>query len=137
MVATDVAARGIHVDDVKLVIQLDLPEEYKTYLHRAGRTGRAGRSGTVISMVPTGRTRKVEGLLQRADREATYNNVEPGNPLIEELAGPIAPPPVMDSLDFGDSRFDSVNKNKVKKDLRARHAPNKLYGAKDRRYRSR
>jgi len=137
MVATDVAARGIHVDDVKLVIQLDLPEEYKTYLHRAGRTGRAGRSGTVISLVPSGRTRKVEGLLQRADREATYNQVTPGHELIEELAGPIAPPPIMDSLDFGDSRFQSTNKSHVKKDLRARHAPNKMGGAKDRRYRSR
>ncbi len=137
MVATDVAARGIHVDDVKLVIQLDLPEEYKTYLHRAGRTGRAGRSGTVISLVPSGRTRKVEGLLQRADREATYNQVTPGHELIEELAGPIAPPPIMDSLDFGDSRFQTTNKSHVKKDLRARHAPNRMGGAKDRRYRSR
>ncbi|MCF8529341.1 MAG: DEAD/DEAH box helicase [Aquiluna sp.] len=137
MIATDVAARGIHVDDVKLVIQLDLPEEYKTYLHRAGRTGRAGRSGTVISIVPAGRTRKVDGLLERADREAIYTKVEPGDPLIEELAGPIAPPPIVDSLDFGDSRFESMNKDKAKKDLRAKHTPNKLYAAKDRRFRSR
>jgi superfamily II DNA/RNA helicase len=137
MVATDVAARGIHVDDVKLVIQLDLPEEYKTYLHRAGRTGRAGRSGTVICMVPSGRSRKVEDLLQRADREAIYSNVTPGHELLEELAGPIAPPMVMDSIDFGDSRFATVNKNKVRTDLRARHTPNKMGGAKDRRYKSR
>ena len=137
MIATDVAARGIHVDDVRLVIQLDLPEEYKTYLHRAGRTGRAGRSGTVVSLVPTGRTRKVEGLLQRADREATYTRVSPGDAILEELAGPIAPPPVVDSLDFGDSRFESINKQAVKKDLRDRHRPNKLGAAKDRRFRSR
>ena len=137
MIATDVAARGIHVDDVKLVIQLDLPEEYKTYLHRAGRTGRAGRSGSVVSMVPVGRTRKVETIMKMADREAIFHQVAPGDPLLEELAGPIAPPPIVDSLDFGDSRFDVPSKNKVKKDLRAKHRPNKLYAAKDRRSRSR
>ena len=137
MIATDVAARGIHVDDVRLVIQLDLPEEYKTYLHRAGRTGRAGRSGIVLSLVPTGRTRKIEGLLQRAERTAEYTSVTTGHPLLEELAGPIAPPPVVDGLDFGDSRFDGINKQAVKKDLRERHMPNKLGAAKDRRFRSR
>jgi superfamily II DNA/RNA helicase len=137
MIATDVAARGIHVDDVKLVIQLDLPEEYKTYLHRAGRTGRAGRSGTVVSLVPLGRTRKVEGLLQRAEREAIYSPVEPGDALIEELAGPIAPPPVVDFLDFGDSRFESMNKDKVKRELRAKHTPSRSYASKDRKYRGR
>ena len=131
MIATDVAARGIHVDDVKLVIQLDLPEEYKTYLHRAGRTGRAGRSGTVVSLVPLGRTRKVEGLLQRADRTAIYTQVAPGDAIIEELAGPIAPPPVVDFLDFGDSRFESMNKDKAKQELRSKHSGSRSYGSKD------
>ena len=137
MIATDVAARGIHVDDVKLVIQLDLPEEYKTYLHRAGRTGRAGRSGTVVSLVPLGRTRKVEGLLERADRQAKYVHVTPGDKVITDLAGPIAPPPIVDSLDFGDSRFETTNKSAVKKNLRDRSSGNKLYAAKDRRFRQR
>lgn len=122
MVATDVAARGIHVDDVKLVIQLDLPEEYKTYLHRAGRTGRAGRSGDVISLVPAGRLRKVESLLQRADREAEFTVVKPGSLLLEELAGPISPPPAATSLDFGDSRFDNSAGNKgAKRQLRSKY----------------
>jgi superfamily II DNA/RNA helicase len=137
MIATDVAARGIHVDDVKLVIQLDLPEEYKTYLHRAGRTGRAGRSGTVVSLVPLGRTRKVEGLLERADREATYTQVAPGDAIIEQLAGPIAPPPVVDFLDFGDSRFESMNKDRVKSQIRAKHGAPRSYANKDRKYRGR
>jgi superfamily II DNA/RNA helicase len=122
---------------VKLVIQLDLPEEYKTYLHRAGRTGRAGRSGTVVSLVPLGRTRKVEGLLERADRQAKYVHVTPGDKVITDLAGPIAPPPVVDSLDFGDSRFETTNKSAVKKNLRERSSGNKLYAAKDRRFRQR
>ena len=51
LVATDVAARGIHVDDIAMVIQVDPPEEYKTYLHRSGRTGRAGKSGIAVSLV--------------------------------------------------------------------------------------
>ncbi len=51
LVATDVAARGIHVDDVACVVQYDLPDDHKDYLHRAGRTGRAGAVGTVVSFV--------------------------------------------------------------------------------------
>lgn len=137
LIATDVAARGIHVDDVKLVIQVDLPEDYKTYLHRAGRTGRAGRKGIVISLVPLGRTRKIEGILERSERKAIYSQVAADDPLLAELAGPVAPPPVLDQLDFGDSRFEGANKAKAKQDLRARHRPNKLQGAKDRRFRSR
>ena len=51
LVATDVAARGIHVDDIELVVQADAPDEYKTYLHRSGRTGRAGKIGTVVTLI--------------------------------------------------------------------------------------
>ena len=51
LVATDVAARGIHVDDVDVVIHYDPPSDHKTYLHRSGRTARAGESGVVVSMV--------------------------------------------------------------------------------------
>jgi superfamily II DNA/RNA helicase len=86
LVATDVAARGIHVDDVPLVIQADHPDEYKAYLHRAGRTGRAGKEGTVVTLVPRNRRRKVEELLQRAEIEAEWTSVEPGHQLISELA---------------------------------------------------
>jgi superfamily II DNA/RNA helicase len=104
LVATDVAARGIHVDNVALVIQLDPPEEYKTYLHRAGRTGRAHNEGTVITLIPRSRRRRMEQLLDRAERDGIFSEVRPGNPLLEELAGPIAPPPAPEALDFGDSR---------------------------------
>ncbi|MDE2591413.1 MAG: DEAD/DEAH box helicase [Actinomycetales bacterium] len=104
LVATDVAARGIHVDDVKLVIQVDPPEEYKTYLHRAGRTGRGHASGTVVTLIFRSRFRRMEDLLRRADRDGIFSDVRPSSALLEELAGPIAPPPVQDILDFGDSR---------------------------------
>jgi len=104
LVATDVAARGIHVDDVDLVIQLDPPLEYKTYLHRAGRTGRAGKEGTVVTMIPRQRRRRIEDLLNRADRDGIFTDVWPSHELLEELAGPIAPPPANDTLDFGGGR---------------------------------
>ena len=103
LVATDVAARGIHVDDVALVIQLDPPQEYKTYLHRSGRTGRAGKQGTVATLIPRGRRRKMEDLLNRADRDSLFTEVRPSSELLEQLAGPIAPPPAPRGLDFGDS----------------------------------
>ena len=103
LVATDVAARGIHVDDVALVIQLDPPQEYKTYLHRSGRTGRAGKEGTVATLIPRNRRRKMEDLLNRADRDSLFTDVRPSSELLEQLAGPIAPPPAPRGLDFGDS----------------------------------
>ena len=79
LVATDVAARGIHVDDITLVIQADAPEEYKTYLHRAGRTGRAGKQGTVVTLIPKSRRRRMEELLDRAEIDAEVDYVVPGD----------------------------------------------------------
>jgi superfamily II DNA/RNA helicase len=86
LVATDVAARGIHVDDISLVIQADAPEEYKTYLHRSGRTGRAGKVGTVVTLVNRNRRRKMDELLGRAEIEATSIYAAPGDALLDELA---------------------------------------------------
>ncbi|MFC4138755.1 MULTISPECIES: DEAD/DEAH box helicase [unclassified Microbacterium] len=87
LVATDVAARGIHVDDIDLVVQADAPDEYKTYLHRAGRTGRAGRSGTVVTLITRHRRRRMEELLERAEIDAPFEQAAPGDDILEELAG--------------------------------------------------
>ena len=86
LVATDVAARGIHVDDISLVIQADAPEEYKTYLHRSGRTGRAGKVGTVVTLINRNRRRKMDELLGRAEIEATSIFAAPGDAMLSELA---------------------------------------------------
>jgi superfamily II DNA/RNA helicase len=73
LVATDVAARGIHVDDVACVLHFDLPADPKDYVHRSGRTGRAGASGVVVSFVPrdqykAARTlQRTVGLVDRID----------------------------------------------------------------------
>ncbi len=87
LVATDVAARGIHVDDISLVIQADAPDEYKTYMHRSGRTGRAGKDGIVVTLVARNRRRRMEELLSRAEIEAEWTQVRPGDEIIAELAG--------------------------------------------------
>ena len=68
------------------MIQADAPDEYKAYLHRSGRTGRAGRAGTVVTLVPRNRRRKTEDLLQRAEIEAEWTSVRPGDDVIRELA---------------------------------------------------
>ncbi len=86
LVATDVAARGIHVDDISLVIQADPPDEYKSYLHRAGRTGRAGKAGTVVTLVNHRRRRKMDELLGRAEIKPSFDEVRPGDALIGKLA---------------------------------------------------
>jgi superfamily II DNA/RNA helicase len=86
LVATDVAARGIHVDDISLVIQADPPDEYKSYLHRAGRTGRAGNPGTVVTLVNARRRRRMDELLGRAEIAPTFDAVRPGDALLRELA---------------------------------------------------
>ena len=87
LVATDVAARGIHVDDIDLVVQADAPDEYKTYLHRSGRTGRAGRAGTVVTLIPRQRRRRMAELLDRAEIDAPFDEVRPGDDILEELSG--------------------------------------------------
>ncbi|HEY5224446.1 MAG TPA: DEAD/DEAH box helicase [Microbacteriaceae bacterium] len=86
LVATDVAARGIHVDDIDLVIQADAPDEYKTYLHRSGRTGRAGKQGTVVTLIPRQRRQRMDDLLARAEITADYAFAAPGDQLLRDLA---------------------------------------------------
>ena len=63
LVATDVAARGIHVDGLDMVVNVDPPTEAKDYLHRGGRTARAGESGTVVTLVLPEQRRDVSRLM--------------------------------------------------------------------------
>jgi superfamily II DNA/RNA helicase len=86
MVATDVAARGIHVDDVDLVVHYDPPNDSKDYLHRSGRTARAGASGTVVSFVDAAQSRDVARMLDAAAVTATTVAVRPGAPEVRSLA---------------------------------------------------
>ncbi|GAA2189781.1 hypothetical protein GCM10009786_24330 [Leucobacter alluvii] len=79
LVATDVAARGLHVDDVDLVVQADPPEDAKVYLHRAGRTARAGKTGSVVLVIPPTRQARTREMLDEVDVGASFfGEVEPG-----------------------------------------------------------
>jgi superfamily II DNA/RNA helicase len=86
LVATDIAARGIHVDDVTLVIHADPPVEHKAYLHRSGRTARAGAAGTVITLMTDAQRNDVHDLTRRAGIKPTTTRLRPGHPLLTELA---------------------------------------------------
>ncbi|WP_121192976.1 DEAD/DEAH box helicase [Motilibacter peucedani] len=86
LVATDVAARGIHVDDVDLVVHVDQPNDHKDYLHRSGRTARAGNSGVVLSLLLPSERRGAEQLRRRANVDAEVVDVAPGHPAVRALA---------------------------------------------------
>ncbi|GGF50901.1 hypothetical protein GCM10011519_26100 [Marmoricola endophyticus] len=87
LVATDIAARGIHVDDVALVVHADPPVEHKAYLHRSGRTARAGSEGTVVTMATGEQMKDVRSLTKAAGISPTTTRVRDDNhPLLAELA---------------------------------------------------
>jgi superfamily II DNA/RNA helicase len=86
LVATDVAARGIHVDDVDLVVQFDPPNDHKDYLHRAGRTARAGATGMVVALAEHGQVRELQRLQQAANVTADRYEVASGHDVVRQLA---------------------------------------------------
>lgn len=91
LVATDIAARGIDVDDVSLVVHVDPPAEHKAYLHRAGRTARAGTSGTVVTLVMDEQRKEVDQLLRKAGVDAPAVEVEPMSPQLVTITGARVP----------------------------------------------
>jgi superfamily II DNA/RNA helicase len=92
LVATDIAARGIHVDGIGLVIHADPPAEHKAYLHRSGRTARAGADGMVITVQTPDQSAGVRGLMRRAGVTPQAASVTPGSALLRTLAGPPGEP---------------------------------------------
>ncbi|MFT4286290.1 DEAD/DEAH box helicase [Nocardioides sp.] len=87
LVATDIAARGIHVDDVTLVVHADPPAEHKAYLHRSGRTARAGAAGTVVTLMTDDQVKDVRDLTRAAGIRPTITRVDgPRHPVLVELA---------------------------------------------------
>ena len=90
LVATDIAARGIHVDDIGLVVHVDPPAEHKAYTHRSGRTARAGAAGVVVTLMTPDQHGDVRTLTRQAGIKAQQAAVVPGDALLRELAGPPA-----------------------------------------------
>jgi superfamily II DNA/RNA helicase len=91
IVATDIAARGIHVDGIDLVIHADSPAEHKAYLHRSGRTARAGATGTVITLQTPAQAAGVRDLMRKAGVVPLTATVTPGSALLRSIAGEPAP----------------------------------------------
>ncbi len=87
LVATDIAARGIHVDDIGLVLHVDPPTEHKAYLHRSGRTARAGAEGVVVTVVTSDQARDVKQLMRQASIKPVQATVVPGDRAILALTG--------------------------------------------------
>ncbi|WAP52317.1 DEAD/DEAH box helicase [Arthrobacter sp. ATA002] len=87
LVATDVAARGVHVDDVELVVHIDPPTEHKAYLHRSGRTARAGSSGTVVTLTLPEQKSEVSKLMKAAGVDVSIEKVSHNSPSIAKLIG--------------------------------------------------
>jgi superfamily II DNA/RNA helicase len=90
LVATDIAARGIHVDDIALVVHVDPPAEHKAYLHRSGRTARAGAEGIVVTLMTPDQVGDVKSLARAARIEPTITRIAPGHSMLEGLVGPAA-----------------------------------------------
>jgi len=91
LVATDIAARGVHIDDVELVVHVDPPAEHKAYLHRSGRTARAGRTGDVVTVVLPEQRKDTQVLLRRAGISVKPQQVTADSAPVQELAGELAP----------------------------------------------
>ena len=91
LVATDVAARGVHVDDVDLVVHVDPPAEHKAYLHRSGRTARAGNSGDVVTLMLEAQRKDTLDLLKKAKIKVTPQRVTASSEPVIAMIGEVAP----------------------------------------------
>lgn len=91
LVATDVAARGVHVDGVELVVHVDPPVEHKAYLHRSGRTARAGSAGDVVTIMLPEQRRDTLDILRKAKIDVTPQPVTSASPEVVALVGEVAP----------------------------------------------
>ncbi len=91
LVATDIAARGVHVDGVELVVHVDPPMEHKAYLHRSGRTARAGSDGDVVTVVLPEQRKDTQQLLRKAGITVRPSDVHADSAEVHNLVGEIAP----------------------------------------------
>ena len=101
MVATDIAARGIDVSGVELVVHVDPPAEHKAYLHRSGRTARAGAAGSVITLVLPEQKHDVQVLLKKARIRADIERIRPDDDAVAALVGQVAEAVVLEDMPEG------------------------------------
>jgi superfamily II DNA/RNA helicase len=91
LVATDIAARGVHVDAVELVVHVDPPADYKTYLHRSGRTARAGSTGNVVTLALPEQRKELQAMMRRANINVSPQHVSAHSAPVQALVGDLAP----------------------------------------------
>jgi superfamily II DNA/RNA helicase len=91
LVATDIAARGVHVDGIELVVHIDPPAEHKAYLHRSGRTARAANAGDVVTVVLPEQRNDAQVLMRRAGIHVTPQQVTADSAAVHAVAGELAP----------------------------------------------
>ena len=128
LVATDIAARGIHVDDVTLVIHADPPSEHKAYLHRSGRTARAGNEGVVVTLMTSDQTKDVRDLTRAAGINPTTTRVTgASHPIMIQIApgerfrgGAFVPQPMHGQIVKEDGEPRSTGANAQRKRARRR-----------------
>ncbi|QLL06674.1 DEAD/DEAH box helicase [Mycobacterium vicinigordonae] len=92
LVATDIAARGVHVDDVELVVHVDPPADHKAYLHRSGRTARAGNAGDVVTVVLPEQRRDHQAIMRKAGIDIRPQQVTVDSEPVQALVGEVAQP---------------------------------------------
>ena len=107
LVATNVAARGIHVEHLDLVVNVDPPSDPKDYLHRGGRTARAGESGSVVTLVTPDQRRDVNRMMSDAGIRPTVTQVRSGEERLTSITG-AKRPPVQDKAKTGNAAFRGI-----------------------------
>lgn len=116
LIATDVAARGIHVEAVASVVHFDPPADHKDYIHRSGRTARAGASGTVISLVTSGQKRTVNRMQEKLGMRLPIERRDPGTRRSQNR--------------------DTEQRNESRKDRSSQNRPSQDHSSQDRPKRS-
>ncbi|MEU5089312.1 DEAD/DEAH box helicase [Streptomyces sp. NPDC021356] len=131
LVATDVAARGLHVDDLDLVVNVDPPADPKDYVHRAGRTARAGASGRVVTLVEAAGRRETSRMMAGAGIEPTVTKVRSGEAELSRITGAKAPSGT--PLDGGPAALRPKNTNAPFRGLGTGKDPSRAAGGKSRK----
>ncbi|MGC0328274.1 superfamily II DNA/RNA helicase [Streptomyces sp. SAI-170] len=131
LVATNVAARGLHVDDLDLVVNVDPPTDPKDYVHRAGRTARAGESGRVVTLVLSGQRRETSRVMAEAGIEPTVTKVRSGEAELSRITGAKAPSGT--PLDGGPAVPRPKNSNAPFRGLGTSKDPSRGAGGKSRK----
>ncbi|MFI5940581.1 DEAD/DEAH box helicase [Streptomyces uncialis] len=121
LVATNVAARGIHVEQLDLVVNVDPPSEPKDYLHRGGRTARAGESGSVVTLVTPSQRRDVNRMMSDAGIRPTVTQVRSGEERLTTITG-AKRPPVQDKANTSNAAFRGLGARPPKESRKAAEA---------------